>query len=112
MLSMTHREAAIFDDTCTVPTPCLLLPAHGKLGTAGFIVPFLEDFSLPKGLLQSNVISHLKHLALAKETKVFVYSTHRRLKIYMLSVVWTSHTFGDDFGMKHKFRKYLKERCR
>ena len=27
MLSMTHREAAIFDDACTVPTPCLLLPA-------------------------------------------------------------------------------------
>ena len=26
MLSMTHREAAIFDDACTVPTPCLLLP--------------------------------------------------------------------------------------
>ena len=26
MLSMAHREAAIFDDACTVPTPCLLLP--------------------------------------------------------------------------------------
>ena len=26
MLSMTHREAAIYDDACTVPTPCLLLP--------------------------------------------------------------------------------------
>ena len=26
VLSMTHREAAIFDDACTVPTPCLLLP--------------------------------------------------------------------------------------
>ena len=29
MLSMTHREAAIFDDACTVPTPCLLLPGRG-----------------------------------------------------------------------------------
>ena len=28
MLSMTHREAAIFDDACTVPTPCLLLPDY------------------------------------------------------------------------------------
>ena len=27
MLSMSHREAAIFDDACTVPTPTLLLPA-------------------------------------------------------------------------------------
>ena len=27
-VSMTHREAAIFDDACTVPTPCLLLPAY------------------------------------------------------------------------------------
>ena len=30
MLSMTHREAAIFDDACTVPTPCLLLPGSVK----------------------------------------------------------------------------------
>ena len=33
MLSMTHREAAIFDDACTVPTPCLLLPGSGKVYT-------------------------------------------------------------------------------
>ena len=31
MLSMTHREAAIFDDACTVPTPCLLLPGMKEL---------------------------------------------------------------------------------
>ena len=30
MLSMTHREVAIFDDACTVPTPCLLLPGLDK----------------------------------------------------------------------------------
>ena len=28
MLSMTHREAAIFNDACTVPTPFLLLPGQ------------------------------------------------------------------------------------
>ena len=31
MLSMTHREAAIFDDAYTVPTPCLLLPAPAHM---------------------------------------------------------------------------------
>ena len=30
MLSMTHREAAIFDDACKVPTPCILLPGVNK----------------------------------------------------------------------------------
>ena len=31
MLSITHREAAIFDDASTVPTPCLLLPGYTNL---------------------------------------------------------------------------------
>ena len=31
MLSMTHREAAIFNDACTVPTPCLLLPGLSEI---------------------------------------------------------------------------------
>ena len=27
-------------------------------------------------------------------------------------IVWTCHTFEDNFGMKHTFEKYLKESCR
>ena len=34
------------------------------------------------------------------------------LEIYATSVVWTCHTFENNFGMKHKFAKYLKESCR
>ena len=47
MLSMTHREAAIFDDACTVPTPCLLLPAD----TEQFIILSLNSFLLNLSIL-------------------------------------------------------------
>ena len=40
MLSMTHREAAIFDDACTVPTPCLLLPATAALNKKRVAINF------------------------------------------------------------------------
>ena len=40
-------------------------------------------------------------------------STHSCLEIYLTSVVWTCHTFENNFGMKHKFAKYyLEENCR
>ena len=38
--------------------------------------------------------------------------THSCLEIYLTSVVWTRHTFENNFGMKHQFAKYLKESCR
>ena len=33
-------------------------------------------------------------------------------EIYLTSVVWTCHTFENNFRIKHKFAKYLKESCR
>ena len=38
--------------------------------------------------------------------------THSCLKIFLMSVVWTCHTFENNFGMKHEFTNYLKESCR
>ena len=35
--------------------------------------------------------------------------THAYLEIYLTSVVWTCHTFENNFGMEHKLPKYLKE---
>ena len=34
------------------------------------------------------------------------------LDIYWTSVVWTCHTFEDNFWMNNKITKYLKENCR
>ena len=41
-----------------------------------------------------------------------IWLTHSCLVIYLTKIVWTSHTFENDFGMKHEFVKYLKESCR
>ena len=38
--------------------------------------------------------------------------THSCLEIYLTSVVWTCHTFENNFGVQYKFAKYLKEGCR
>ena len=38
--------------------------------------------------------------------------THSCLEIYFSSVFWTYQTFGNNFGMKHEFAKYLKKSCR
>ena len=43
MLSMTHREVAIFDDACTVPTPCLLLPDEGKRTNQGSCIFYITE---------------------------------------------------------------------
>ena len=32
--------------------------------------------------------------------------------MYLTSVDWTCHTFENNFRMKYKFAKYLKESCR
>ena len=37
--------------------------------------------------------------------------THSCLEISLTCVVWTCHIFENNFGMKHKFLKYLKEIC-
>ena len=50
--------------------------------------------------------------ALFLDTQGIDELTHSCLKIYLTSVVWTFHTFEDNFEMKHKFAKYLKESCR
>ena len=34
--------------------------------------------------------------------------THSYLEIYLTSIVWTRQTFENNFGMKHKFARYLK----
>ena len=46
MLSMTHREAAIYDDACTVPTPGLLLPGKIWLSQANWQSIFFSAISL------------------------------------------------------------------
>ena len=38
--------------------------------------------------------------------------THSCLEIYLTVVVWTCHNFENNFGIKHKFAKHLKESCR
>ena len=38
--------------------------------------------------------------------------THMCLEILLTSVVWTHHTFENNFRVRHKFLKYLEEICR
>ena len=38
--------------------------------------------------------------------------TYSFLAIYLMSVVWTFHTFKHNFGMKQNFTDYLKGSCR
>ena len=38
--------------------------------------------------------------------------THSCLEIFGMSVVWTCHTFENNFGMKHDSPEYLNERCK
>ena len=37
--------------------------------------------------------------------------THSCLEIYLTNVVWTCHTFKNNFGMEHEFAKYSEESC-
>ena len=37
--------------------------------------------------------------------------THSCLEIYLTSVVWTYHTFVNNFTIKYELEKYLKESC-
>ena len=39
------------------------------------------------------------------------HSTHSVLKISLTIVVWISNTFENNFEIKHKLEKYLKENC-
>ena len=63
MLSMTHREAAIFDDACTVPTPCLLLPAPRDLSFVKFNTVSCGSFTITSSKLPSygDVRKQLSH---------------------------------------------------
>ena len=62
LLSMTHREAAVFDDACTVPTPCLLLPAFSQhemkssrpTPSRGSILMRFKSLELPQFLLHAS----------------------------------------------------------
>ena len=42
----------------------------------------------------------------------WILLTHSHLEINLTSVVWTCQKFEINFGMKHKFAKYLKDSCR
>ena len=38
--------------------------------------------------------------------------THSCSEIHLTSVVWTCHTFENNFRIKHQFVNYFKESCR
>ena len=75
-LSMTHREAATFEDASTVPTPCLLLPALSENSQMSTHVP--EFFCIGKlattsiRVNPSSTITHNKPAMVSSSCKVIL----------------------------------------
>ena len=69
------------------------------------------DFFVNLCLIQK-LLSQVSYVQMPLDLRAWIGLTHLCHDVYSTCVVWTFQTFENNFGMQHKFTKYLKESCR